>query len=100
VLGKAVTRSAAWPLVGLSLHAANGALFGLAYARLRKRHDVSALQLALVEHAALFPLGLVADRIHPARGQPGVASLFSLPAFAQATVRHALFGWTLDALAR
>src|SRR5947207_10596461 len=37
VLGKAVTRSRAWPLVGLAMHAANGAVFGVAYARARRR---------------------------------------------------------------
>src|SRR3954447_3662469 len=35
VLGKAVTRSRAWPLAGLAMHAANGAVFGVAYAQAR-----------------------------------------------------------------
>ena len=98
VLGKAVTRSRAWPLVGIAMHAANGAVFGLAYRSLRRRREVSALRLALAEHLALFPLGYLVDRRHPARGEHGVASLFSAPAFAQATVRHALFGAVLGAL--
>lgn len=100
LLGKAVTRSRAWPLAGLALHMANGALFGLVYAELRKRRDVGALQLALVEHTALFPLGYLVDRAHPARGEAGVVGVCSLRAFGQATLRHAAFGAVLGALTR
>jgi hypothetical protein len=100
LLGKAVTRSRAWPIVGLATHAANGAVFGLAYHELRQRRDVSAVQLALTEHLALFPLGLLVDRHHPARGEPGLESVFGLRAFAQATWRHFLFGAVLGRLAR
>ena len=98
VLGKAVTRGRAWPAVGLAMHAANGAAFGLAYAELRKRRGVGAMQLALTEHIVLFPLGYVVDRLHPARGGPGLASLFSWRALGQATVRHAVFGAVLGHL--
>lgn len=98
LLGKWVTRSRAWPAAGLALHAANGAMFGIALQVVRRHRDVSGTTLALVEHLTLFPLGYVADRTHPARGEPGLARLFSWRAFGQATVRHALFGATLDAL--
>jgi hypothetical protein len=94
VLGKAVTRGRAWPLAGLALHAANGAAFGLAVHRLRR----PAVALATAEHLALFPLGWAVDRRHPARGEPGLAPLFSVPAFAQATWRHLFFGALLDRL--
>ncbi len=99
VLGKGVTRSRAWPAAGLAMHAGNGALFGLAYDRLRRR-GVSATGMALAEHLLLFPLGAVVDRVHPARGERGLASLWSKRAFAQATFRHALFGALLGRLAR
>jgi hypothetical protein len=99
LLGKAVTRSRAWPVVGLALHAANGAVFGLAYHELRRRRDVSAVTVALTEHAALFPLGWFVDRRHPARGQAGVRRVFGARAFAQATWRHLLFGAVLGRLA-
>jgi hypothetical protein len=56
--------------------------------------------MALAEHAALFPLGAVVDRRHPARGEAGVVRVFSAPAFVQATLRHALFGVLLGRLAR
>jgi hypothetical protein len=98
VLGKAVTRSRAWPLAGLALHAANGALFGAAYERARWR-GTSALTMALAEHSALFPLGAIVDRYHPARGSRGVVAMWSKRAFAQATFRHALFGALLGRLA-
>jgi hypothetical protein len=58
-----------------------------------------ALELALLEHATLFPTGALVDRSHPARGEPGVVGLFSLPAFGQATFRHAVFGVLLGGLA-
>jgi hypothetical protein len=99
LLGKAVTRSRAWPVVGLAMHAANGAVFGLAYHELGRRRDVSALRLAMIEHVTLFPLGWFVDRRHPARGQAGVRRVFGARAFVQATWRHALFGAVLGRLA-
>ena len=99
LLGKAVTRSRAWPIVGLAMHAGNGAVFGLAYHELRRHRRVSAVKLAMIEHLALFPIGLVVDRLHPARGQAGVERVFGARAFAQATWRHFLFGAVLGRLA-
>jgi hypothetical protein len=98
VLGKAVTRSRAWPLAGLAMHAANGAVFGVAYAQARRR-GISAVTMALAEHTVLFPLGAIVDRRHPARGTKGLAPLWSKRAFAQATFRHLLFGALLGHLA-
>jgi hypothetical protein len=98
VLGKAVTRSRAWPLAGLAMHAANGAVFGVAYSQARRR-GISAVTMALAEHTALFPLGVIVDRRHPARGTKGLAPLWSKRAFAQATFRHLLFGTLLGHLA-
>lgn len=99
LLGKAVTRSRAWPVAGLALHAANGAVFGLVYRAARGRYGVGAVQLALVESTVLFPLAFVVDRKHPARGSRGLAPLFSARGFVQTTARHALFGAVLDRLA-
>jgi hypothetical protein len=104
VLGKAVTRRRGWLPVGLALHAANGALFGLAYHETRRRVSVGerklAVGMALGEHVALYPLCFFVDRYHPARGEPGVPPLLtSGSAFAQATWRHALFGVVLGRLA-
>lgn len=103
VLGKAFTQGAGWRPLGFAIHALNGAIFGVVYyevaRRVRRDPRRLALELALLEHATLFPLGELVDRHHPARGEPGVVNLFSVPAFAQATVRHALFGAVLGALA-
>jgi hypothetical protein len=103
VLGKAVSRRH-WRAVGFAMHAANGAVFGLVYDALRGRlpleHRRLAVGLALAEHAALFPLSYLVDRYHPAHGEPGIPPLLENPrAFAQATWRHALFGWLLGRLA-
>jgi hypothetical protein len=99
VLGKLLTRGPAWRPVGFALHAANGALFGLAYHELMRRRDWSAFELALAEHVALYPLSGLVDRYHPGRGTEGVPKLMGLRPFAQATVRHAVFGALLGRLA-
>jgi hypothetical protein len=104
VLGKLVTRGPGWRTAGLAIHAANGAAFGLACDELRRRLAVDgrrlALGMALAEHLILYPLSWFVDRFHPARGEEGVPPLLTNPrAFAQATVRHALFGVVLGRLA-
>jgi hypothetical protein len=103
VLGKAFTQGPGWRPLGFAIHALNGAIFGAVYYEIAKRVSRDprrlALELALLEHLALFSTGMLVDRHHPARGEPGVATLFSRQAFAQATTRHALFGVVLGALA-
>ena len=79
--------------VGLVLHAANGALVGLAFDAVRRRVKMDprrlALTLALAENVALWPaIGLVDRKL-----------LTSPRAFAQSTYRHALFGLVLGRLA-
>jgi hypothetical protein len=105
LLGKAVTRRPAWRAVGFAVHAANGAAFGLMYDAVRRRVAAPdrrlALAMALGEHVALYPLAYFVDRFHPARGEPGIPPLLTnRTAFAQATVRHALFGVLLGRLSR
>jgi hypothetical protein len=103
MLGKLATRSRFWPVAGLAAHVANGAAFGLLFEEARRRRDTRprrlALGLALAENAVLFPLAAVIDRYHPARGEPGLAPLFTPRGLAQATARHALFGALLGAFA-
>lgn len=104
VLGKAVTRRAAWRPLGFALHAANGAVFGLAFEEVRRRTGLRArplaLGMALAEHVGLYPLSWFIDRYHPARGEEGIPPLLTNGrAFLQATWRHAVFGVVLGALA-
>jgi len=104
LLGKAVTRGPGWRPLGFAIHAANGAVFGLAYDRLRRSSRADprrlAVGMALGEHLVLYPLNAVVDRFHPARREPGLPPLLSSPrAFAQATWRHLLFGLVLGRLA-
>ena len=105
LLGKTFTRGPlAWP-VGFAVHAANGALFGLAFDLVRRRvpyrKESVAIGMALAEHVAFYPFSYFVDRYHPARGQAGIPPLFTnARAFAQATIRHALFGAVLGRLSR
>jgi hypothetical protein len=79
--------------VGYVVHAANGAVFGLAFDAVRQRVDLEqqrlALVLALAEHVALWPLMGLVDR----------SLLTSRRAFALEMWRHALFGLVLGRLA-
>jgi hypothetical protein len=103
VLGKLVTRTRAWPVAGVAFHALNGAVFGIAFDQARRRTSFPprplALGLALAEHVALFPLSYLVDRKHPARGERGVGRMANRRGFAQATLRHAVFGAVLGRLA-
>jgi hypothetical protein len=105
-LGKGVTRGGGWRAAGFALHAVNGAVFGLVYDAVRRRVEVDdrrlAVGMALIEHVTLYPpLGYLSDRYHPARGAEGVPPLFrNRRAFAQAAMRHALFGVLLGSLSR
>jgi len=103
LLGKLVTRRRAWPVVGLAIHAANGAAFGIALAAGSRALRIPARRLAvpaaLVEHAVLYPVSFLTDRYHPAKGESGVVPIARSPrAFAQETWRHLLFGWILARL--
>jgi hypothetical protein len=79
--------------LGFLVHAANGAIFGVAFDAVRSRVDVEqrrlALAMALAEHLALWPLGAFIDS----------EFVKSPRAFAQSTYRHALFGLILGRLA-
>jgi hypothetical protein len=103
LLGKALTRGGAWYPVGFALHMQNGALFGAVYANLAPAMPLPAPArgpaLALAEHLALWPLGVLSDRFHPARKEiPKFAG--NRRAFAQSTWRHLLFGLVLGELER
>ncbi len=101
ILGKLVTRGDDWQPIGLALHVQNGAIFGVAYARLKPSLPGPAvlrgLLAGLIEHVAAWPLTALFDRYHPARKE--LPKLAANPrAFDQATIRHAVFGIVLGLL--
>jgi hypothetical protein len=102
LLGKLVTSGRGWKVAGYTLHAANGAVFGLVFDAALQRSRIGprrlAVGLALAEHLTLYPLGIVADRKHPRRGEPDVGPLWSRRVFAQETFRHVIFGLVLGSL--
>jgi hypothetical protein len=103
LLGKAVTRGDSWYPVGLAMHMGNGALFGAVYANVAPELPVGARLrgplAAMIEHLALWPLGALADRLHPARDELPTMS-GNKAAFLQETWRHLLFGVVLGELER
>ena len=103
LLGRAVIGGDAWYPAGLAMHLGNGALFGAVYSNVAPvlplppalRGPVAALS----EHVALWPLTMLSDRLHPARKRlPQLSG--NRRAFAQATIRHLLFGVILGELER
>ncbi len=105
LLGKAVTRGPLWRPVGLAVHAANGAGAGMLFSEVDRRVGGgtmrNAVTFAMVEHVVTYPLTMLTDRLHPARGAPELPPMSrSGRAFAQATFRHLLFGVVLGLLAR
>jgi hypothetical protein len=103
LLGRAVTRSERWFAPGFAMHVYNGAMFGAVYANFAPAVPLPPIvrgpTVALVEHLALWPLGAVSDRFHPARDElPQLAG--NRKAFAQSAWRHLLFGVVLGELER
>jgi hypothetical protein len=98
ILGKLVTRGDHWQPIGVALHVQNGAVLGVAYTRLKRSlrgpAALRGLLAGLVEHLATWPMVALVDRYHPARKEmPKLAG--NGRAFAQATIRHAVFGISL-----
>lgn len=103
LLGKLVTRGPGWRAAGLVLHAANGASFGLVLRAVSRRSGVAAARLAAplvaLEHVMTWQLTPLVDRFHPARGSADLPPLHGdRRAFAQATLRHAVFALVLRRL--
>jgi hypothetical protein len=103
LLGKFFTRDPAWLPIGLAIHVANGAAFGAFYANVAPSlpgpRPARGVMLGLAEAVATWPATRLLDRFHPAAGD--FPALWGNPrAFAQATWRHALFGFVLGELER
>lgn len=100
LLGKLVTRGPSWRATGWAMHIGNGAVAGLVFWALFEAFGTNAfwfaIAFAMVEHLATFPLTILTDRFHPARGAPELPPMWrSGRAFAQATWRHLIFGVVL-----
>jgi hypothetical protein len=98
ILGKLVTRGDHWQPIGWVLHVQNGAWLGVGYTRLKPSLPgppvLRGLLLGVVEHIVTWPMVALVDRYHPARKQfPKLVG--NSRAFAQATIRHAVFGVVL-----
>jgi hypothetical protein len=104
LLGKLVTRrTVPARIVGTAMHLANGALFGAMYANVAPRLPLPSWArgpaAGLVENFTTWPLAVLSDRFHPARGDlPALSG--NRAALAQATWRHLLFGIVLGELER
>jgi hypothetical protein len=101
LLGAVVTRRRAWPVVGLAAHLVNGALFGLAFARLGGQGWKSAVVAAELENVVLWPAMALVDRYHPDRRSGAWPPLLWNPrVFAYETATHAIFGTVLGLASR
>ena len=99
LLGRAVTRGRAWPVAGLALHLANGALFGAVFGRLGFRGPKAGVAAAELENLALWPAFVVVDRLHPDRRDGTWPPLIRNPRVAAyETAVHAVFGAALGCL--
>jgi hypothetical protein len=101
LMGKLVTQGDEWRTIGFALHVQNGMIFGALYAQLKPFLPgpavLSGLLAGVAENTALWPAVELIDRHHPARKSlPKLAG--NKRAFAQATLRHALFGVVLGLL--
>ena len=91
LLGKFFTRGPAWLPVG--------AIYANLAPSLPGPRPARGVMLGLAEHLATWPATLLLERFHPAAGD--LPELWGNPrAFAQATWRHALFGFVLGEVER
>jgi hypothetical protein len=96
LLGAAATHGRAWPLVGLAAHFSNGAVFGLAFARLGGGGWKRAVLLAELENVALWPAMALVDRYHPDRRSGAWPPLLrNRRVFGYEVATHAVFGAVL-----
>jgi hypothetical protein len=95
ILGKFATRGPHWRAAG----SVAGLVFWALFEWFGTNAFWFAIAFAMVEHLVTYPLTLLTDRFHPARGAPELPPMArSGRAFAQATFRHLLFGVVLGVL--
>ena len=99
LIGGIAAPAGPWWEIGLGIHLANGAAFGIAFDRLGLRGPFRGMLAAEAENALLWPLVGVVDRIHPdvrSGAWPPLARNRS--EFAQEVLGHAVFGAVMGAL--
>jgi hypothetical protein len=97
LLGAATTRGRLWPATGTAIHVANGALFGIVWARLGGGGWKRGVLLAELENLVLWAPGMaLVDRYHPDRRSGALPPLLrNARVFGYEVATHALFGAVL-----
>lgn len=99
LIGGLVVPDGSWRAVGLAVHLANGAAFGIGFDRLGGYGVARGVLAAEAENALLWPLVAVLDRIHPdVRSGAWPPLLRNRHAIAQEVLGHAVFGAVLGGL--
>jgi hypothetical protein len=99
LVGGVVAPDGPWREVGLAIHLANGAMFGVAFAWFGLGGVGQGILAAEAENTLLWPLVGVLDRIHPDVRSGEWPPLARNPnAFAQEVLGHAVFGAVMGAL--
>jgi hypothetical protein len=99
LIGRVLVPDGSWRTVGLAVHLANGAAFGIAFDRLGGHGVGRGVAAAEAENALLWPLVAVLDRIHPdVRSGTWPPLLRNGHAAAQEVLGHAVFGAVLGRL--
>jgi hypothetical protein len=99
LIGRVLAPDGSWRTVGLAVHLANGAAFGIAFDRLGGYGVARGVAAAEAENALLWPLVGVLDRIHPdVRSGTWPPLLRNRHAAAQEVLGHAVFGAVLGGL--
>jgi hypothetical protein len=99
LVGRLLAPESLWKPVGLAVHLANGAAFGLAFERLGGRGVRQAVVAAQLENAVLWPTMAIVDQLHPDIRDgtwPGLAG--NPRALGQEIAGHAVFGIVLGLL--
>ena len=99
LVGAIVAPRGPWRSVGLAIHLANGAAFGIACERLGMTGVRRGVVAGEGENVVLWPLTAVIDRIHPDVRSGKWPPLARNPrSFAQEVLGHALFGAVMGVL--
>jgi hypothetical protein len=99
LVGGVVAPDGRWREIGMAIHLANGAMFGVAFAWLGLGGVGQGTLAAEAENTLLWPLVGMLDRIHPDVRSGEWPPLARDPnAFAQEVLGHAVFGAAVGAL--